>query len=333
MKKRKLGKSNLEVSAIGLGCMGMSFSYGPPKDKQEMISLLQAAVERGITFFDTAEVYGPFTNEELVGEALAPFRKQVVIATKFGFDLSTDPRGVKGAPGLNSSPEHIKQVAEGSLKRLRVDSIDLFYQHRVDPAVPIEDVAGAVKELIQQGKVKHFGLSEAGVQTIRRAHAVQPVTVLQSEYSLWTRTPEKEVIPTLEELGIGFVPYSPLGKGFLTGKIDENTTFDSTDFRNTLPRFTPEARKANQALIDLVGEIGKRKNATPAQIALAWLLAQKPWIVPIPGTTKLHRLEENIGAASVELTPEDLREIDEAASKITVQGARYPEKLEQLTGR
>jgi len=286
MQKRKLGKSNLEVSAIGLGCMGMSFSYGPPKDKQEMISLLHAAVERGITFFDTAEVYGPFINEELVGEALAPFRKQVVIATKFGFDLTTDPRGMKGSPGLDNRPEHIRQVAEGSLKRLRTDVIDLFYQHRVDPNVPIEDVAGAVKELIQAGKVKHFGLSEAGVQTIRHAHAVQPVTALQSEYSLWTRTPEKEVIPTLEELGIGFVPYSPLGKGFLTGKIDENTTFDSTDFRNTLPRFTPEARKANQALINLLGKIAERKKATPAQIALAWLLAQKPWIVPIPGTTK-----------------------------------------------
>ena len=334
MQKRKLGKSNLEVSALGLGCMGMSFSYGPPKDKQEMTSLLRAAVERGVTFFDTAEVYGPFTNEELVGEALAPFRKQVVIATKFGFDLSrqrsTRPRG---APGLNSRPEHIKQAVEGSLKRLKIDVIDLLYQHRVDPNVPIEDVAGAVKDLIQQGKVKHFGLSEAGVQTIRRAHAVQPVTALQSEYSLWTRTPEKEVIPTLEELGIGFVPYSPLGKGFLTGKIDENTKFDSTDFRSTLPRFTPEALKANQALIDLLGSIAERKKATPAQIALAWLLAQKPWIVPIPGTTKLHRLDENIGAVSVELTPDDLREIESAASKITVQGARYPEKLEQMTGR
>src|SRR5438876_2002671 len=296
MKKRKLGKSNLEVSAIGLGCMGMSFSYGPPKDKQEMTSLLRAAVERGITFFDTAEVYGPFINEELVGEALAPFRKQVVIATKFGFDLTTDPRGMKGLPGLDSRPEHIRQVAEGSLKRLKTDVIDLFYQHRVEPNVPIEDVAGAVKELIQAGKVKHFGLSEAGVQTIRRAHAVQPVTALQSEYSLWWRTPEKEVIPTLEELGIGFVPYSPLGKGFLTGKIDETAKFDSSDFRSTLPRFTPEALKANQALIDLLRKIAERKNATPAQIALAWLLAQKPWIVPIPGTTKLHRLEEHIGA-------------------------------------
>jgi aryl-alcohol dehydrogenase-like predicted oxidoreductase len=312
--------------------MGMSFSYGPPKDKQEMTSLLRAAVERGVTFFDTAEVYGPFTNEELVGEALAPFRGQVVIATKFGFDLSgSDKR--PGAAGLNSRPAHIKQAVEGSLKRLKVDVIDLLYQHRVDPNVPIEDVAGAVKELIQQGKVKHFGLSEAGVKTIRRAHAVQPLTALQSEYSLWTRTPEKEVIPTLEELGIGFVPYSPLGKGFLTGKMDAQTTFDSSDFRSTLPRFTPEALKANQALIDLLGTIGKRKQATPAQIALAWLLARKPWIVPIPGTTKLNRLDENIGAVAVELTPDDLREIDSAASKITVQGARYPEKLEQMTGR
>lgn len=335
MQKRKLGKSKLEVSAIGLGCMGMSFSYGPPKDKQEMTSLLRAAVERGVTFFDTAEVYGPFINEELVGGALAPFRKQVVIATKFGFDLSPslDPRGMKGAPGLNSRPEHIKQAAEGSLKRLKVETIDLLYQHRVDPSVPIEDVAGVVKELIQKGKVKHFGLSEAGAQTIRRAHVVQPLTALQSEYSLWTRTPEKEIIPTLEELGIGFVPYSPLGKGFLTGKIDQHTTFDSSDFRSTLPRFTPEALKANQALIDLLGRIAERKKATSAQIALAWLLAQKPWIVPIPGTTKLHRLEENIGAVSVELTPDDLRDIDDAASKITVQGARYPEKLEQMTGR
>ena len=295
----------MEVSALGLGCMGMSFSYGPPKDKQEMTSLLRAAVQRGITFFDTAEVYGPFLNEELVGEALAPFRKQVVIATKFGFDLSgSDTR--PGAAGLNSRPEHIKQAVEGSLKRLKVETIDLLYQHRVDPDVPIEDVAGAVKELIQQGKARHFGLSEAGVQTIRRAHAVQPVTALQSEYSLWTRTPEKEVIPTLEELGIGLVPYSPLGKGFLTGKMDEKTTFDSSDFRSTLPRFTPEALKANQALVDLLGSIAQRKNATPAQIALAWLLAQKPWIVPIPGTTKLHRLDENIGAVSVELTPDDL---------------------------
>jgi aryl-alcohol dehydrogenase-like predicted oxidoreductase len=333
MKKRKLGKNNLEVSAIGLGCMGMSFSYGPPKDKQEMIALLRKAVELGITFFDTAEVYGPFTNEELVGEGLAPFRKQVVIATKFGFDLNTDPRGMKGSPGLDSRPEHIKQVAEGSLKRLRTDVIDLFYQHRVDASVRIEDVAGAVKELIHEGKVKHFGLSEPGAQTIRRAHAVQPVTAVQSEYSLWMRDPEAEVLPTLEELGIGFVPYSPLGRGFLTGKIDENTTFDSTDFRNTLPRFAPEARKVNQALVDLLGKIGERKKATPAQIALAWLLAQKPWIVPIPGTTKLHRLEENIGAAAIELTSNDLREIESAASNITVQGARYPEKLEQLTGR
>jgi aryl-alcohol dehydrogenase-like predicted oxidoreductase len=332
MQKRKLGKSNLEVSALGLGCMGMSFSYGPPKDKQEMTSLLRVAVDRGITFFDTAEVYGPFINEELVGEALAPFRKQVVIATKFGFDLSgSDKR--PGAAGLNSRPEHIKQAVDGSLKRLKVETIDLLYQHRVDPNVPIEEVAGAVKELIQHGKVKHFGLSEAGVQTIRRAHAVQPLTALQSEYSLWTRTPEKEVIPTLEELGIGFVPYSPLGKGFLTGAMNENTKLDSTDFRSTLPRFTPEAMKANQALIDLLGGIAKRKKATPAQVALAWLLAQKPWIVPIPGTTKLHRLEENIGAVAVELTPDDLRDIDLAASKITVQGARYPEKLEQMTGR
>ena len=332
MKKRKLGKSNLEVSAIGLGCMGMSFSYGPPKDKQEMTALLHAAVDRGVTFFDTAEVYGPFINEELVGEALAPFRKQVVIATKFGFDLSgSDTR--PGAAGLNSRPAHIKQAVEGSLKRLKVETIDLLYQHRVDPNVPIEDVAGAVKELIQAGKVKHFGLSEAGVQTIRRAHKVQPLTALQSEYSLWTRTPEKEVIPTLEELGVGFVTYSPLGKGFLTGKIDENAKFDSSDFRSTLPRFTPEALKANQALIDLIGKIGQRKKATVAQIALAWLLARKPWIVPIPGTTKLNRLDENIGAVAVELTPDDLREIDSAASKIKVEGARYPEKLEQLTGR
>jgi aryl-alcohol dehydrogenase-like predicted oxidoreductase len=335
VKKRKLGKSGLEISALGLGCMGMSFSYGPPKDKQEMTSLLRAAVERGITFFDTAEVYGPFWNEELVGEALAPFRDRVAIATKFGFDLSPDfdPRGMKGLPGLNSRPDHIKQAAEASLKRLKVDVIDLLYQHRVDPNVPIEDVAGAVKGLIQEGKVKHFGLSEAGVQTIRRAHAVQPVTALQSEYSLWTRTPEKEVIPALEELGIGLVPYSPLGKGFLTGKIDENAKFDSSDFRSTLPRFTPEALKTNQALIDLLAGIGGRKKATPAQIALAWLLAQKAWIVPIPGTTKLHRLDENIGAISIELTPGDLRDIDNAASQITVQGARYPEKLEQMTGR
>jgi aryl-alcohol dehydrogenase-like predicted oxidoreductase len=332
MQKRKLGNSGLEVSALGLGCMGMSFSYGPPKDKREMTTLLRAAVERGITFFDTAEVYGPFLNEELVGEALAPLRKQVVIATKFGFDLSgSDNR--PGAAGLNSRPEHIKQAAEGSLKRLKVDVIDLLYQHRVDPDVPIEDVAGAVKDLIREGKVKHFGLSEAGVQTIRRAHAVQPVAALQSEYSLWTRTPEKEAIPALEELGIGFVPYSPLGKGFLTGKIGENAKFDSSDFRSTLPRFTPEALKANQALINLLGSVGKRKKATPAQIALAWLLAQKPWIVPIPGTTKLDRLDENIGAVSVELTPDDLRDIENAAAKITVQGARYPEKLERMTGR
>jgi aryl-alcohol dehydrogenase-like predicted oxidoreductase len=331
MQKRTLGESDLEVSSIGLGCMGMSFSYGPPADKEEMIALLRPAVDRGVTFFDTAEVYGPFTNEELVGEALAPFRGQVVIATKFGFEL--DPKGGPRWVGLNSRPEHIKQVAEGSLGRLGVDAIDVFYQHRVDPDVPIEDAAGAVKDLIQEGKVKHFGLSEAGVQTIRRAHAVQPVTALQSEYSLWWRRPEAEVLPTLEELGIGFVPYSPLGKGFLTGKIDENTTFDSSDFRNILPRFTTEARKANQALIDLLGRIAERKKVTPAQIALAWLLAQKPWIVPIPGTTKLARLEENIGAAAIELTPDDIRELNSAASKITVQGARYPERLEQMTGR
>jgi aryl-alcohol dehydrogenase-like predicted oxidoreductase len=332
MQKRKLGKSNpLEVSAIGLGCMGMSFSYGPPKDKQEMISLLHKAVELGITFFDTAEVYGPYTNEELVGEALAPYRGKVVIATKFAYELKPD-----GSPGwvrLNSQPEHIRQSIEGSLKRLRVDAIDLYYQHRVDPEVPIEDVAGAVKELIQQGKVKHFGMSEAAAKTIRRAHAVQPVTAVQSEYSLWFREREKDLLPTLEELGIGFVPYSPLGKGFLTGKIDESTSFDSTDFRNQLPRFNPENRKANQALVDLLGKIAQRKKATPAQIALAWLLAQKPWIVPIPGTTKLHRLEENIGAVSVQLTPDDLREIESAASKITVQGARYPEHIEALSNR
>jgi len=334
MHRRKLGKSNLEVSAIGLGCMGMSFSYGPPKDKQEMTALFQAAVELGVTFFDTAEVYGPFVNEELVGEALAPFRKQVTIATKFGFDLNPnfDPRGLKGAPGLNSKPEHIKQAVEGSLKRLQVETIDLLYQHRVDPNVPIEEVAGAVKDLILEGKVKHFGLSEAGAQTIRRAHAVQPVTALQSEYSLWFRTLEQEVNPTLEELGIGLVPYSPLGRGFLTGKIDENTKFDSSDFRAHLPRFTPEALKANRALIDLLGSIAQQKHATPAQIALAWLLAQKPWIVPIPGTTKLHRLEENIGAAAIELSADDLREIDNATSKITVQGARYPEQMERMTG-
>jgi len=335
MQKRKLGNSGLEVSAIGLGCMGMSFSYGPPADKQEMISLLRKAVERGVTFFDIAEVYGPFTNEELVGEALAPVRDQVVIATKFGFNLDPkfDPRGMGGLPALNSRPEHIKEVVETSLKRLRTGVIDLFYQHRVDPDVPIEDVAGAVKDLIKEGKVKHFGLSEARVQTIRRAHAVQPVTALQSEYSLWWRKPEAEVLPALEELGIGLVPYSPLGKGFLTGKIDEKTEFDSTDVRNTLPRFTPEARKANQALIDVLGSIAERKKATPAQIALAWLLAQKPWIVPIPGTTKLNRLDENIGAAAVELTADDLREIDNAASKVTVQGDRYPEHLENMTGR
>jgi aryl-alcohol dehydrogenase-like predicted oxidoreductase len=329
MQKRKLGKSNLQVSAIGLGCMGMSFGYGPAKDKSEMISLIRAAVERGITFFDTAEMYGPFTNEELVGEALAPFREQVEIATKFGFKI-----GPKGEQiGLDSRPEHIKQVAQASLKRLRTDVIDLFYQHRVDPNVPIEDVAGAVKDLIHEGKVKHFGLSEPGVQTIRRAHAVQSVTAVQNEYSLWWRKPEEEVLPTLEELGIGLVPFSPLGRGFLTGKINQNTTFDSSDLRSTLPRFTPAARKANQALVDLLGDIAKRKKATPAQIALAWLLAQKPWIVPIPGTTKLHRLEENIGATAIELMSEDLHEIDEAASKINVQGARYPEHLEQLAGR
>jgi aryl-alcohol dehydrogenase-like predicted oxidoreductase len=330
MKKRKLGSSGLDVSAIGLGCMGMSFGYGPPKDKRDMISLLHAAVERGVTFFDTAEVYGPFTNEELVGEGLAPFRERVVIATKFGFKL--DPTSGRSI-GVDSRPEHIKEVAEASLKRLRTDVIDLFYQHRVDPEVPIEDVAGAVQELIEEGKVKHFGLSEAGVQTIRRAHAVQPVTALQNEYSLWWRRAEEEVLPALEELGIGFVPFSPLGRGFLTGKMNENTTFDSSDLRNTLPRFTPEARKANRALVDLLGEIAKRKNATPAQIALAWLLEQKPWIVPIPGTTKLKRLEENIGAVEIELTRDDLREIESAASQIEVQGARYPEHLEQLTGR
>lgn len=329
MQKRKLGKSNLEASAFGLGCMGISYGYGPAADKREMISLIRSAVERGVTFFDTAEAYGPFTNEELVGEALAPFRGQVVIATKFGFKL-----GPKGEQlGLDSRPEHIKQVAESSLKRLKVDAIDLFYQHRVDTNVPIEDVAGTVKELIGEGKVKHFGLSEAGAQTIRRAHAVQPVTALQSEYSLWWRRPEEEVLPTLEELGIGFVPFSPLGKGFLTGKIDENTTFDTSDFRNIVPRFTPENRKANQALVELLARIGKRKKATPAQIALAWLLAQKPWIVPIPGTRKLERLEENIGAGAVELTSNDLREIERAASEITVQGARYPEELERRTGR
>jgi aryl-alcohol dehydrogenase-like predicted oxidoreductase len=329
MQKRELGKSGLEVSAIGLGCMGMSSGYGPPKDKREMISLIRAAVERGVTFFDTAEIYGPFTNEKLVGEALAPMRERVVIATKFGFKI-----GPKGEQiGLDSRPEHIKEVAEASLKRLRTDVIDLLYQHRVDPNVPIEDVAGAVKELIEEGKVKHFGLSEPGVQTIRRAHAVQPVTAVQNEYSLWWRKSEEEVLPALDELEIGLVPYSPLGRGFLTGKINDDTTFDSSDFRTKLPRFTPEARKANQALVDLLGAIGKRKKATPAQIALAWLRAQKPWIVPIPGTTKLHRLEENIGAASIELTLDDLREIESAASEIEVQGARYPEHLERMTGR
>ena len=330
MKKRKLGKSGLEVSAIGLGCMGMSFGYGPPKDKQEMISLLHAAVERGVTFFDTAEVYGPFINEELVGEGLAPFRERVVIATKFGFKL--DPKTGRSI-GVDSRPEHIKEVAEASLKRLKTDAIDLFYQHRVDPEVPIEDVAGAVKELIHEGKVKHFGLSEPGVHTIRRAHAVLSVTAVQNEYSLWWRKPEHEVLPLLEELGIGFVPFSPLGRGFLTGKMNENTTFDSSDLRNTLPRFTPEARKANQVLVDLLGEIAKRKKAMPAQIALSWLLAQKPWIVPIPGTTKLQRLEENVGAVEIELTRDDLHEIESAASEIEVQGARYPDHLEQLTGR
>jgi aryl-alcohol dehydrogenase-like predicted oxidoreductase len=331
MQKRKLGKSNLEVSALGLGCMGMSFSYGPPKDKKEMTTLLHAAVERGITFFDTAEVYGPFLNEELVGEALAPFRGKVVIATKFGFDLSGNDNR-PGVANVNSKPEHIKQAVEGSLKRLKVETIDLLYQHRVDPNVPIEDTAGAVKELIHAGKVKHFGMSEAGAKTIRRAHAVQPLTALQSEYSLWWRKPEAEIIPTLEELGIGFVPYSPLGKGFLTGAIDQNKKFESSDFRSTLPRFAPEALKANQALVDLLGAIAKRKNATPAQIALAWLLAQKPWIAPIPGTTKLNRLEENIGALAVELSSDDLREIETAAGKITVEGARYPERLEKMTG-
>ncbi len=331
MQKRKLGTSNLEVSAIGLGCMGMSFGLGPPGDKQEMVAVIRAAVESGVTFFDTAEVYGPFTNEELVGEALAPFRKQVVIATKFGFKPASDGGGRWSE--LDSRPEHIKEVAEASLKRLKTDVIDLFYQHRVDPNVPIEDVAGAVKDLIQAGKVKHFGLSEAGVQTIRRAHVVQPVTALQSEYSLWWREPEAGILPTLEELGIGFVPFSPLGKGFLTGKIDENTMFDSTDFRNVVPRFTPEARKANQAIVDLIGKVAERKQATPAQIALAWVIAQKPWVVPIPGTTKLRRLKENIGAVEVELTSEDLREIDNGASQITVQGARYPENLQRLVDR
>jgi len=331
MQKRKLGRSNLEVSALGLGCMGMSFSFGPPKDIGEMTSLLHAAVDRGITLFDTAEVYGPFTNEDLVGQALAPFRGKVVIATKFGFDVGGGENR-PGAAGVNSQPAHIKQAVEGSLKRLRVETIDLLYQHRVDPNVPIEDVAGAVKELIQAGKVKHFGLSEAGAKTIRRAHAVQPVTALQSEYSLWWRKPEAEIIPTLQELGIGLVPYSPLGRGFLTGAIKEGTTFDSSDFRSNLPRFTPEALKANQAVIDLLASIGKRKKATPAQIALAWLLAQKPWIVPIPGTTKLNRLDENIGAVAIELTASDLRDIDAAASKIKVEGVRYPERLEKMTG-
>jgi aryl-alcohol dehydrogenase-like predicted oxidoreductase len=328
MKTRKLGKSGLEVSSLGLGCMGMSFGYGPAGDKQEMISLMRKAVERGVTFFDTAEAYGPFANEELVGEALGPFRDRVAIATKFGFKFESGQQR-----GLDSRPAHVKEVAEASLRRLKIDTIDLFYQHRVDPDVPIEDVAGAVKDLIHEGKVKHFGLSEAGVGTIRRAHAVQPVTAVQSEYSLWWRRPEQEVLPALAELGIGFVPFSPLGKGFLTGKIDENTTFDSSDFRNVVPRFTPENRKANQALVDLLTTIAKRKEATPAQIALAWLLAQKPWIVPIPGTTKLHRLEENIGAAAIELSSEDLREIDDAAAQVTVQGDRYPERLERLTGR
>jgi aryl-alcohol dehydrogenase-like predicted oxidoreductase len=331
MQKRKLGNSNLEVSALGLGCMGMSFGYGPAGDKQEMISVIRSAVERGVTFFDTAEVYGPFTNEELVGEALAPLREQVVIATKFGF--GPDQNGGPRWSSLDSRPEHIREVADASLKRLKTDVIDLFYQHRVDPNVPIEDVAGAVKDLIQQGKVKHFGLSEAGVQTIRRAHAVQPVAALQSEYSLWWREPEAEVIPTLEELGIGFVPFSPLGKGFLTGKISEDTQFDKTDFRNVVPRFTRENRKANQALVDLIGKFAQQKKKTPAQIALAWLLAQKPWIVPIPGTTKLHRLEENIGAVAIELTPEDLRQLETTASEIAVQGARYPEELQKLVGR
>jgi aryl-alcohol dehydrogenase-like predicted oxidoreductase len=331
MEKRKLGESNLEVSALGFGCMGLSFGYGPPTDRNEAIALIRAAVERGVTFFDTAEIYGPLTNEDVVGEALEPFRGQVVIATKFGFRPAFE--GESHWSELDSRPEHIRTVVEGSLKRLRVDAIDLYYQHRVDPDVPIEDVAGTVKDLIRAGKVKHFGLSEAGVQTIRRAHAVQPVTALQSEYSLWWRKPEEEVIPTLEELGIGFVPFSPLGKGYLTGKIDEKTTFDQNDFRNIVPRFTPEARKANQALVELLGRVGKQKNATPAQLALAWLLAQKPWIVPIPGTTRRHRLDENLGGASVQLTPDDLRAIDSAASKITLTGARYPEHLEKRVGR
>jgi aryl-alcohol dehydrogenase-like predicted oxidoreductase len=329
MKTRKLGKSNLEVSALGLGCMGMSYGYGPAADKREMIALIRAAVERGVTFFDTGEAYGPFTNEELVGEALAPVREHVVLATKFGFKFDSEGKQV----GMDSRPEHIKEVAEASLKRLETDAIDLFYQHRVDAEVPIEDVAGAVKDLIREGKVKHFGLSEAGARTIRRAHAVQPVTALQSEYSLWWREPEKEVLPTLEELGIGFVPFSPLGKGFLTGKIDESTKFDSSDFRNVVPRFTPEARKANLAFVEMLRQMAERKKATPAQIALAWLLAQKPWIVPIPGTTKLSRLEENLGGVELELTPDDLDEIDSGASEITVQGARYPEHLQKLVGR
>ena len=331
MQKRKLGNSNLEVSALGLGCMGMSFGYGPAGDEQEMISLIRSAVEKGVTFFDTAEIYGPLTNEELVGEALAPFRGQVVIATKFGFKPATP--GETRWSALDSRPEHIKEVVEGSLERLKVDAIDLYYQHRVDPNVPIEDVAGAVKDLIQAGKVKHFGLSEAGVQAIRRAHAVQPVTALQSEYSLWWREPEAEILPTLEELGIGFVPFSPLGKGFLTGKIDENTKFDSTDFRSVVPRFSPEARKANQALVDLIGKFAEQKKATPAQIALAWVLAQKDWIVPIPGTTKLHRLEENIGSVNVELTPDDLRKIDSITAQIDVQGERYPESSQKMINR
>ena len=331
MQKRNLGNSNLEVSALGLGCMGLSFSYKPFPEKKDVIALLRSAVERGVTFFDTAEVYGPFTNEELLGEALEPFRSKVAIATKFGFDINPD--GSRGARGTNSLPEHIKQAAEGSLKRLKTNVIDLYYQHRVDPDVPIEDVAGAVMDLIAEGKVRHFGLSEAGAQTIRRAHAVQPVTALQSEYSLWFRKPEDEIIPLLEELGIGFVPYSPLGKGFLTGKMNESTEFDKTDIRSTIPRFTPEARKANQALVDLLGKIGQQKNATPAQIALAWLLAQKPWIVPIPGTTKLHRLEEDLGAVNIELSAGDLNEIESAAAQIQIQGARYPENLEAMTGR
>ncbi|HXX45554.1 MAG TPA: aldo/keto reductase [Candidatus Acidoferrales bacterium] len=334
MQTRKLGNSNLEVSAIGFGCMGMSFGFGPAVEKQQGTSVIRRAVELGVTFFDTAEVYGPFVNEELVGEALAPFRERVVIATKFGFDLDPNSREARpGSVGLNSRPEHIKQVADASLKQLRTDVIDLFYQHRVDPNVPIEDVAGAVKDLIQAGKVKHFGLSEAGANTIRRAHAVQPVTALQSEYSLWFREPEQEILPTLEELGIGFVPFSPLGKGFLTGKINADTKFDSNDFRNVVPRFTPENRKANQAMVDLIARFAAQKSATPAQIALAWVLAQKPWFVPIPGTTKIERLEENLGAANVELSRDDLREIDLAASKITVQGDRYPERLKAMTGR